>query len=406
MKTRLLLHKTLLAGCMLVLLLPHIVYALSPEQRDVIGSGAQYFNVEVPEVGGACTLPGGNNAEKVWNFFIGKGYIAEQVAGILGNMQTESGIEPMRSQGKGIDEKISSEQVATGSWPGGPAWGIVQWDPPSKMIDPSRAAGASFSEIDSIEYQVQYLWEQLEGQGVGGESTNEKAAGDHLKQQTTVDGAARSFMTKFERPKDQSESAQQDRVALAQNWFNEFSSSTGGGGASCQGGTYTPITYSSREELEGMVLNHPNINFGNYGPANLQRSDVQDPSKTTESLLVIMFAMADQGAVVVPVNAINSDHDPGTHHSQGRAIDIGYYGSICSATGSGCNGSNNADGNTLYKFLYDNKDVLLIDDLIWGYPPDGYDCINEGVVGDCDTIFGESTIYDHRHHIHVSVREG
>lgn len=236
-------HLAVLVLCMLVIFSAS-AQALTNDDRRYLYT--PFYDPDSGENSGSCTatLAGNNNIEKVWNFFTGKGYTPEQAAGILGNMQAESGVEPMRSQSKTAEEKISSAEVATGSWPGGPAWGIVQWDPPSKMINPSRDSGATFEQIDTVEHQVQFLWEQLEGEGVGA-SANEKAAGDHLKQQTTVDGAARSFMTKFERPRDQSEGKQQARAAIAENIFNSIGSgvpSSAGGVNSCSGDSGGGIT--------------------------------------------------------------------------------------------------------------------------------------------------------------------
>jgi hypothetical protein len=78
-------------------------------------------------------------------------------------------------------------------------WGIVQWTPASKMIDPSRAAGKTDGEIESQYYQLDFLSEQLEGVGIGGTASNEKRAGDHLKATTTAQEAAISFAIKYER---------------------------------------------------------------------------------------------------------------------------------------------------------------------------------------------------------------
>jgi len=167
--------------------------------------------------GSISSLTGSTEAEKAFNFFVGKGYSAQQTAGIVGNMKAESGVLPMRKQGTDASVKTSSKAVRNSS----SGWGIVQWTPPSKMINPSLDAGKTYAQIDTLDHQLQFLWEQLEGTGTGGK-ISEKAAGDDLKRQTTIDGSARSFMTKFERPKDQSESAQKGRVQLANEIFGLY----------------------------------------------------------------------------------------------------------------------------------------------------------------------------------------
>lgn len=55
---------------------------------------------------------GSNNSEKVWNYFKAKGFSDASIAGILGNMYQESGVNPKSIQGNGK----------------GPAAGIFQWE--------------------------------------------------------------------------------------------------------------------------------------------------------------------------------------------------------------------------------------------------------------------------------------
>lgn len=162
-------------------------------------------------------LSGGDNEEKAFRFFTGKGLSSQQSAGIVGNMKAESGVQPMRLQNTASEVKTSSKDIKLD----GLGWGLVQWTPPSKMVNPSIAAGKTYSDIDSLAFQLEFLWGQLTGTGVGN-SAGEKAAGDHLKQQTTIDGSARSFMLKFERPRDQSENAQKHRSQLANEVFGKF----------------------------------------------------------------------------------------------------------------------------------------------------------------------------------------
>ncbi|MES2876045.1 MAG: phage tail tip lysozyme [Patescibacteria group bacterium] len=207
-------------------------------------------------------IAGGSNEEIAWNFFIGKGYTAQQTAGIIGNLKAESGVLPMRKQGTPAETKTSSQDVQTS----GSGWGLVQWTPPSKMINPSRDASKSYDEINTIEYQLQFLWEQLEGTGLGGTELSEKAAGDHLKTQTTIDGSARSFMTKYERPADQSESKQIGRVQLANEVFGLYGAGSApvstipsslpsnGCGASASGGSVVSI---AQAELAKNVKEDP-----------------------------------------------------------------------------------------------------------------------------------------------------
>lgn len=205
-----------------------------PSSAEQSGGGGTVSSTTTPvSTIGCCEasttqiISGGDFSEKAWNFFVGKGYSPQQTAGIVGNMKAESsGGYPMLLQGDTPDKKTSSKDAESS----GSGWGIVQWTPPSKMIGPARAAGKSYDEIDTFEFQIQFLWEQLEGTGLGGEKLSEKGAGDDLKKQTTIDGAARSFMLKFERPKDQSEAKQKDRVNKANEAYGLYSGNSAASG--------------------------------------------------------------------------------------------------------------------------------------------------------------------------------
>lgn len=203
--------------------IPTTVFAFDEQfysTNDILFYDPRSLACSGPANSGA-SLTGSDNQEKAFNYFVSKGYKPEQSAGIVGNMVAESGVLPMRQQGKPATLEVSSKQI-NGS---GSGWGLVQWTPPSKMINPSLQAGKKHEQIDTLEYQLQFLWEQLEGTGTGAK-ISEKAAGDHLKQQTTVSGAARSFMTKYERPRDQGEAAQKHRSQLASVVFEKYGGNT------------------------------------------------------------------------------------------------------------------------------------------------------------------------------------
>lgn len=145
--------------------------------------------------GGPTQLIGDDNMQKVFNYFVAKGYTPAQSAGIVGNMINESGVQPMRLQGTSNGTETPSSTI-TSRLNEGIGWGIVQWTPPNKIIGTSAAAGIPYETIDTLDYQVDFLWKQLEGTAI---SSNEKAAGDKLKTATTVEDAAVFFAGYYER---------------------------------------------------------------------------------------------------------------------------------------------------------------------------------------------------------------
>ena len=119
---------------------------------------------------------GSDKALYAKKFFMDKGYTEEQAAGIVGNLQGESG-----NFNKDV---ISGERRGDG----GKAVGIAQWHPDRQ---------AKFKEImhkdligSSYEDQLEFVnWEL---------NNSHKKAGDDLRKQTTAAGAAKSVEGKYE----------------------------------------------------------------------------------------------------------------------------------------------------------------------------------------------------------------
>ena len=77
-------------------------------------------------------------------------------------------------------------------------WGIVQWTPASKMIDPSRASGAADSLIEDLFFQLDFLVGQLNGEGQWA-GTLDARAGAELMTATSPERAAEIFAVEYER---------------------------------------------------------------------------------------------------------------------------------------------------------------------------------------------------------------
>ena len=219
-----------LAASLTLLSVP--VSALSDIQKRIFDVDVQQYdkeriNAKRGSTGGGGTLTGGCNAEQIWNFLMGKtvqGKVldAQLVAGIMGNMQAESAFFPNRIQGR-PPEQGSDDANDAGS--GG--YGLVQWTPGSKIIadfDRIRVDPAWEPPItlhSDMRFQLTLLLDQLNGISP---TLSEAGAGRDLAAQTTTRGAASSFMTKFERPRDQSQTAQTERGDLAEGVFNRGTS--------------------------------------------------------------------------------------------------------------------------------------------------------------------------------------
>ncbi|MFI8778085.1 phage tail tip lysozyme [Brachybacterium paraconglomeratum] len=170
-------------------------------------------------VSGPSEVVGGDIEEKVWNYLRGAGYSEEQTAGVMGNIQRESGFNPF----------VAQDEASTPSLESG--WGLVQWTG-SRHADVRDAViaelGADYyisaptmqqlpesmteQDVDAmVLFQLRYIIAELEGV--------EKAAGDHLASTTTVEAATRSFESRYERA---GISAIDERIASAQAFYDQY----------------------------------------------------------------------------------------------------------------------------------------------------------------------------------------
>lgn len=194
------------------------------------------FEVDTSK-GGGCScvdgnLSGANNQQKAFNFFVQNGYSKEQAAGIVGNMISESSVEPGRLQGTSPGTVSMPNAVVNSSL----GWGIVQWTPAGKMINPSRDAGVPDEKIASLGYQLEFLVKQLNGDP----PLAEAAAGRAIKGATSVEDAAYQFGHMFERfagSENPNHERYAERKANARHVFDQFAGSAPAGGGDAAAST-------------------------------------------------------------------------------------------------------------------------------------------------------------------------
>ncbi|MFK4911287.1 phage tail spike protein [Lactococcus petauri] len=151
------------------------------------------------------------NAWIVWQYLKSKGYTEQAAAGILGNMDQESGVMP------------DTEQI------GGPAYGLVQWDGSAYPLVPPatwngreyvqnllRAAGIS-GDYRIAKTQSQLLeWCMFNGQYIPTSSYPYSVA--QFKGLTNISTATTAFEANFERPA----ATHPERIQLAIKWYNKL----------------------------------------------------------------------------------------------------------------------------------------------------------------------------------------
>ena len=174
--------------------------------RDPTGTAAAYkwyqSNTVLDDYGDYMT----GNAFMVWQYFSALGFTAEAIAGLLGNMQQESGINPGRWQG--------------GS---GPGYGLVQWDPASGYFNYATRNGIDINDADSNgNGQCQCINDgESEGQWLPNHPTaiahNTRYSWAEFSQLTDVNEAVRAFLYEYERA---GTPMLENRYTYAAHWYD------------------------------------------------------------------------------------------------------------------------------------------------------------------------------------------
>ena len=161
------------------------------------------------------------NALYIWQYLGNLGWSMNAVAGLLGNLMAESTINPGRWQNGAVNV--------------GPAYGLAQWDPFSKIVNWQTSKGYELNDIDG---QLQKILDEVE---IHGKSWDDGRSQWITKDSynisfkdfttSTKDAAwlAGAFLINYERPKDQTVQNQKNRGRNATYWFDYLRTNSEGG---------------------------------------------------------------------------------------------------------------------------------------------------------------------------------
>ena len=170
--------------------------------KEVIpGDGSGGNDGDVPP---ELTTEKEKNAWAVWQFLKSKGYSEQAAAGILGNMDQESGIMPDIDEGGG-----------------GPGYGLVQWTSPiagesgRAYVQRLLAQAGISGDYRNITTQLKLLdWHMHNGQYIPSAAYPYSVA--EFKALTDIGTATMAFEANFERPTV----THPERIPMAQYWYN------------------------------------------------------------------------------------------------------------------------------------------------------------------------------------------
>lgn len=169
------------------------------------------------------TLIGSTNEQKIWNYLYAKLGNAYGVAGIMGNIFAESGLNPTNLQNSyetklGYTDASYTAAVDDGSYTNfiydKAGYGLVQWTYWSLKRDFYNYAKSAKKSIGNLELQLEFLCKQL--------SEDYSSVWNTCKSATSVLEASNTMLLKFERPADQSTAVQNKRTSYGQAFYDKY----------------------------------------------------------------------------------------------------------------------------------------------------------------------------------------
>ena len=164
-----------------------------------------------------------SNARKIWDKLCAAGLTPAGAAGLLGNLQAESGLNPQNLQNSfekklGMSDQDYTAAVDCGAYGSfvtdGAGYGLAQWTYSSRkaaLLACAKARGRSVGDLDT---QVGYLLQELQSLF--------PAVLRLLRATDSVREASDCVLLQFERPANQSADNCARRAALGQGFYDKF----------------------------------------------------------------------------------------------------------------------------------------------------------------------------------------
>lgn len=170
-------------------------------------------------------LIGKNNEEKIWNFLYEKIGNEYGTAGLIGNLQSESGLNPKNMENYyesrlGFTDESYVQAIDNGSYTkdqfiydrcGSFLAQWTYWTRKKALYEYVKSKGVS---IGDLEVQLEFLYQEL--------STSYKSVLSTLKNATSILEASNAVLFKFENPADQSVKVQNYRASLGQKFYDKY----------------------------------------------------------------------------------------------------------------------------------------------------------------------------------------
>ena len=162
------------------------------------------------------------NEQRIWNYLWERLGNAFGVAGLMGNLYAESGLNPKNLQNTfekklGMTDTSYTEAVDKGSYNNfvkdAAGYGLAQWTywtRKRKLLGFAREQGSSIGDLDM---QLEFLFREL---------GSYKSVLKTLIDAKSVREASDAVLTQYEKPKNQSESVKMARAKYGQKYYDQF----------------------------------------------------------------------------------------------------------------------------------------------------------------------------------------
>ena len=148
-----------------------------------------------------------DNAQAVWTFFTGSGFSKECTAGIMGNLQQESGLDP------------NSHQLG-----GGKGRGIAQWSVGESrhngLIEYAKSKGKEWTDLQC---QLEWILKELQENWIKKVIVEKAGSYEAWQTMTDINKACDIFEAAFERA---GKPAMEKRYAYAKQFYDKFANSS------------------------------------------------------------------------------------------------------------------------------------------------------------------------------------
>jgi murein DD-endopeptidase MepM/ murein hydrolase activator NlpD len=302
----------------LLLTIPVLAISISPTANaqtttpELIRQGIYFYSPEDltgnPCATTATNLIGNDNTEKVWNYLTAKGLKPHQVAGVMGNLQAESGMCADRLQNQACGSAVG---VAPSD---GLGYGLAQWTFTDRQAPLVELAKKTNRDTWDLSLQLDYLWQEFSGKY--------KSVYDKLVNTSTLEEASDLILVEFEAPLVKN---YEERRALGRDILATFSDSATANptptlsdqsGELCEtnglvvGGLALPVDKSWYEQ-EPTWFTKPHWN-------ETQAADIPVPSGTP------VYSMTAGTIITAPIKTDNTSYGNGVWIDVGNGVEIIY----------------------------------------------------------------------------------